>query len=230
MEKAQNEFETLRLVGSAKYRKGSTSQSFKLEIRIDHDRLVWVDIADPILGIKIARAVVYPDSVAFVNRIDKQYLTGKTKDLQKQIGISFGFEELQSILSANLLFKLSKEFELYYKEGSYLLSDFDPKPITDPAKANRNLSQTVFKQIWVEPTSAKPMLQTLKEPALGKNYSVAYQNITSENDLIFPKTFEIEYLDGGENLTFTYDIKRLEKNNSSLNFPFNIPSDYDKIP
>ncbi len=230
MEAAQNQFETLRLVGNAKYNKGGTSQSFKLEIRIQHDKLVWVDIADPILGIKIARAVVYPDSVAFINRLEKEYLTGKTQDLQKQVGISFGFNELQSILSANLLFELSKQFELYYKDASYLLSDFDPTPLTDANQANRNLSQTVFKQIWVEPSSAKPSLQTMKEPALGKIYSVAYQNLTSENGLVFPKSFEIEYLDGGENLTFTYDIKRVETNTVNLNFPFNIPSDYDKLP
>lgn len=229
VQEAENRFNSLRITGSANYRKGDQSQSFKLEIRILKDSLVWVDIADPILGIKVARAVLYKDSVAFVNRMEKEYLTGEVSALKKQIQLDLSFEQVQAMLSANLLFDLAKDFELYYMPGAYLLSDFDPNPKTEKAAA-ASAEKTVFRQVYIEPGSSKPKTQVMKEPSMGRNATVNLENIQKQdNGLWFPERFQIEFLENGERLQLNYDIRKVEKDDPNLNYPFNIPSSYAEI-
>ncbi len=226
---AENSFQSIRVSGNATYTKGSSSQSFKLEVRILTDSLVWVDIADPFLGIKVARAVVYKDSVAFVNRLQKEYFIGRVADLQNKLELNFGFEQIQAILSANLLFELDKDFGMYYKPGAYLLSDFDPNPKNDQPVTG-NLSKTKFRQIYVEPASYKPQMQVQQEAALGKNSTITFKDIKKwETGTLYPQTLKIERLENGEELQLTFDVKRVEQNDPQLNYPFNIPSDYAQM-
>lgn len=226
---AENTFQSIRVSGTANYTKGNQSQNFRLEVRILTDSLVWVDIADPLLGIKVARAIVYKDSVAFVNRLEKQYFVGLVADLQSKLKLNFGFEQIQSILSGNLLFNLSKDFDLYYRPGAYLLSDFNPDPKTDQP-AEGNFSKTEFRQIYVEPNSFKPQMQIQAEPALGKNSTITYGGIKKwDTGTVYPETLIIERLENGEELKLTFDVKRVEQNDTQLNYPFNIPSDYAQM-
>ncbi len=226
---AENNFQSIRISGNANYSKGSESQNFRLEVRILTDSLVWVDIADPLLGIKVARAIVYKDSVAFINRMQKEYFVGNVADLQQKLELNFGYEQIQAILSANLLFDLSKDFDLYYRPGAYLLSDFDPDPKSDKP-VEGNLSKTQFRQVFVEPTTYKPQIQVQQELAVGKSSTITYKDIKLwETGTVYPQTLNIERLENGEELKLTFDIKRVEQNDPQLNYPFNIPSDYAKM-
>ncbi|MDZ7848039.1 MAG: DUF4292 domain-containing protein [Owenweeksia sp.] len=62
----------------------------------------------------MARAIIYKDSLVYVNRMDKQYFTGQVAELQDQFNLQFGFRELQNIFGANLLFDLRENFKIYY--------------------------------------------------------------------------------------------------------------------
>lgn len=228
MQEAQNTFQSLHITGSGHFDQGATSQSFKLDVRILSDSLVWVDIADPLLGIKVVRAVIYKDSVAFVNRLQKQYFIGKVEELRKRLNLDFGFDQIQAILSGNLVFDVKKDFELYYEPGTYLLSDFDPSPNADVA--DLNLSQSKFRQVYVLPNNYKPKVQVQKEPALGKNYTITFEKMTSRGEtVLYPELLTIESLDSGQELKVTYDVKKVEVDKAGLNYPFNIPSSYAEI-
>lgn len=230
MKAVENRFESIRISGSANYSKGNESQDFRLEVRILTDSLVWVDIADPFLGIKVARAVVYRDSVAFVNRLEKEYFKGNVSDLQEKLKLNFGFIQIQSILSGNLLFDLPADFDLYYVPGAYLLSDFDPDPKSENEGTERYFGKTEFRQVYVDPSTSKPVMQVQKEPALGKSSTVSFKEIKAhENGVYYPETLKIEYLESGETLEVTFDVRKVEKDDPRLNYPFNIPSDYAEM-
>ena len=71
------EFNSLILTGTGNYKDAKQDQSFRFRIRMLKDSVIWVDITDPIIGgIKVARAVLYPDSVAFVNFPKQKILNG----------------------------------------------------------------------------------------------------------------------------------------------------------
>ena len=227
---AQNSFNTLRVVGTGHYDDGSTSQNFRLEIRMLHDSLIWLDVADPILGIKVARAIVFRDSVAFVNRLEKQFFTGNVTDLQRRFKLDFGFETLQDILSANSLFPLGQEeFELYYRPGAYLLSDFNPDPEGEQGGMEKYFGKSKFRQAYVDPANFKPTMQVQQEPAFGKSYTVENLEISNTDDgLRFPRAIALTYTQN-ETTKVRIEVKKVSANENGLNFPFNIPSSYAEM-
>ncbi len=223
IQNSENDFENLRVKTTANFKDASNSQNFRLEIRMLRDSLIWLDIADPILGLKVARAVVFEDSVAFVQHLpDKQFYTGKLADLQSKFDIGFGFKDLQKIFAANVLFDLSKEFEIFYEQGNYLLSDFDPK-------RQGNFGKEEFRQVRLKPEFYKPEQQNLRKNATNRNYVISNKNFQQENDLIYPDEMSVFYSEKEEETTLSLDVKSFERNDSRLNFPFNIPSGYAKI-
>jgi len=227
---AENRFNTLRVVGTGHYDDGKSSQSFRLEIRVLHDSLIWLDVADPLLGIKVARAMVYKDSVAFINRLEKKFFTGKVEDLQKRFKLDFGFNTLQSILSANQLFPVSEQqFELYYRPGAYLLSDFNPDPKGEEEGMEKYFGKEKFRQVYIDPENYKPAVQVQREPAFGKSYTVENKDVsTYEDSLKYPGTIELTYT-LNETTKVRIEPRKVSADEDGLNFPFNIPSSYARM-
>ncbi len=226
---AENQFNTLHIVGTGNYSNDKDAQSFRLEIRILHDSLIWVDIADPLIGIKVARAIVYKDSVAFMNRLEKEYFTGNISALQQRFKLDFGFETLQAILSANTLFNLdNKEFELFYKPGAYLLSDFNPDPKGEQEGMEKYFGKDKFRQAYIDPATYKPAMQVQKEPTFGKSYSVENKDIKAMESIKYPETIALSYTQN-ETTRVQIDVRKVDVDESGLNFPFNIPSSYAKM-
>ena len=226
---AENQFNTLHIVGTGNYSNDKDGQSFRLEIRILYDSLIWVDIADPLIGIKVARAIIYKDSVAFMNRLEKEYFTGNVGALQQRFKLDFGFETLQSILGGNTLFVLDdKEFELFYKPGAYLLSDFNPDPKGEQEGMEKYFGKEKFRQAYIDPTTFKPALQVQTEPAFGKSYTVENKDIKAIGSVKYPETIALSYTQN-ETTNVRIDVKKVGVDESGLNFPFNIPSSYAKM-
>lgn len=226
---SENQYNSLRIVGTGNYSNDNDAQSFRLEIRILQDSLIWVDIADPLIGIKVARAIVYRDSVAFMNRLQKEYFTGNISALQQQFKLDFGFETLQSILSGNALFALDdKEFELFYKPGAYLLSDFNPDPSGEQKGMEKYFGKEKFRQAYINPESFKPTLQVQNEPTSGKSYRVENQDIKTIGSLKYPETIALSFTQN-ETTNVRIEVKNVSVDESGLNFPFNIPSSYAKM-
>lgn len=221
VEENENQYENLRIKFNATYKSEGSSQSFRLEARLFADSAVWLDIADPILGFKVIRAIVYKDSVALVNRLDKEYMTGKAGKLREEFDVDFGFSDLQNILSANVLFPLTREFELFYRPGLYLLSDFDPESDNPALYAGKE----IFRQMSFNPEKLKPVLQVQNEPAMGRRYTVAFKDFQPKDGMMYPGHILINFLEKSEG-SLELDVRDVQKNDPNLNLPFNIPSSY----
>lgn len=87
---------TGKIDSKAKF-KGSDNE-FTTNFRIQKDSLIWLSIA-PLLGIEAARVVITPDSVLFIDKINKKYFSGNDDYLQKLLKIDeIDLCFLQSIL------------------------------------------------------------------------------------------------------------------------------------
>ena len=80
---------------------GDQQLEFKLEMRLRKDTVVWLNITDPILGIPLARAVVYPDSALMINRLERTYFRGDERAIRDLIGAEVAFAELQAMVTAS---------------------------------------------------------------------------------------------------------------------------------
>lgn len=220
-----NAFKTLRFKSNAKYNDGSSSQSFRLEVRMIKDSLIWADVADPFLGIKVARAIIYKDSLAFYNKLEREYYAGNLRGLTEKLNFDFGFEDLQDILSGNRVIDIDRSFDLFYRKDAYLLANFD-------ADGNDNDSipkagQIEFNEVYISPDHFKPLIQLKRIPTQGMSYVIWNNNIQDWGNFLFPKQLKVEYTQN-QTSGLSLEIKSLETNKPT-SFPFNIPSGYAKM-
>jgi Domain of unknown function (DUF4292) len=86
------------LAASAKifYQGNGQSVSANANLIWVRDSMLWLNIRK--LGIEVARALVTPDSVYLINRLDKTYSTRSIESLQREYGLPGGFAALQHTL------------------------------------------------------------------------------------------------------------------------------------
>ncbi len=226
IERAENTPTVLIMKAAANLQAPGISQSFRLEVRILRDSLIWLDFADPILGIKAARAVIYPDSVAFINKIKREYLSGNIKTLQRKFNFSFNFYDLQAILSGNMVPKAYNRNALdqYPTVGAYQLADF---PLNPKNQSDINPLQEQFTKLLLNSTNYKPTTQEQREPVNGKLYSLTYASFLQTGSITYPAKIKVEYVDGEQSI-LKLDVQDVETP-TSTNFPFSIPNNYARI-
>tara|TARA_R110002096_G_scaffold434692_1_gene657438 strand:- start:62722 stop:63519 length:798 start_codon:yes stop_codon:yes gene_type:complete len=226
LDSAENKIQSLSFKANASFEQYGRVQSFKLEIRILKDSIVWLDISDPFLGIKLARAVVFKDSIAFINKIQKQYFTGRISKLNQQINLPIDFKVLQNMLMANMIFPISKkDFQLYFGINEYILADYEYRIdsiIQNPEDEGR--------LIKFYPEIKKPKEQTFLNPENQKNFHLKFMDFKKIESLYFPQSMKIEYEEKEEKSGLELrGIKNL-KINLVRNLPFSIPSNYERMP
>lgn len=226
IETAENTPTVLIMKAAANLQAPAISQSFRLEVRIFRDSLIWLDFADPILGIKAARAVIYPDSVAFINKLKRECFSGNITTLQRKFNFSFNFYDLQAILSGNLVPKAynRKTLEQYPMVSAYQLTDF---PQNSKNQQAINPLQEQFTKLLINPSNYKPTSQEQREPVNGKLYTLLYNSFLQTNTITYPTKIKVEYVDG-EQSVLMLDVQDVETP-TSTNFPFSIPSNYARI-
>ncbi len=222
--RAENKPVVLQFRASARLSSPALNQNFKLEVRLLPDSLIWLDFADPILGVKAARAVVYPDSVAFVNKLKREYLTGNIAAFQRTFQFDFDFFDLQAILLGNLTPRDLERFEQYPAIGLYQLANFEQ----DPEK-QQSVSplQEAFVQLYFDPETFKPTAQEQNEPVNGKRYSLLYADFQHQGGVTFPQRVKVEYAASAVS-TLELNVQQLQVN-KRVNFPFSIPSGYARL-
>jgi hypothetical protein len=86
---------------------------FNAFIRLQKDQRIWISI-NALLGIEAFRAVITPDSVKVLNKLDKVYQLRSVSYLQEITHLPFDFSTLQSIVLGNPVYLDSNI--LYYRK------------------------------------------------------------------------------------------------------------------
>lgn len=215
---AQNTFNKVRLSGKAQFKSPKMSQSFRFEIRMLQDSVVWLNIGDPFLGLNVARAVAYPGSVSFYNKLSKEYFEGDADLVREKLGFAANFEMLAATFAGNLVVPVGKNAHLEFLPGQYYLTD---KP---QSEESGNLSKTVFHEYYVNPQNFKATVQKRLEPAAGKEVVLTYKNFKEVEGQQWPHSIEFEYR-GADYTQVKFDIRDIETN-GNFGFPFSIPGRY----
>jgi len=215
-------FERLNIKGKGRVRSADFNQSFRYEIRILKDSLIWVDIADPFIGLKVARGILSPQGFSYYSRLTRDYAQGDPASMAKKLGIEFQFAPLMAALGANYWQMKSERFQSLVSQ-SYLIHNYDPS-----GKVHSVEAQTEFVNQEIAPGLFRPNYLEIKQPTAGKVFRVKYLDYQDFGDFKFPSQIEIEFIDGDKTQVIL-DIKSVEKH-EELSTPYSIPSQYDLAP
>jgi len=184
---------------------------FNAFIRLQKDRIIWISI-NAVLGIEAFRAMITPDSVKVLNKLDKVYQLRSVSYLQEMSHLPFDFKTLQAIVLGNPIY-LDSNIVFYRKDaqGISLLS---------VGAAYRNYL-TLNNDL-----SIKHSILDDVDPMEARSCDISYGQYERTETVYFSTYRKIVVSEKGR-----LDVEMIFNKysfNENLNFPFNIPKNYKR--
>jgi hypothetical protein len=100
----QNElqYDNISVRFSAKISSETSSDSFKGNMRIKKDSIIWMSIRS--LNIEGARIIITQDSLQFLNRIENSFFAGNVNFIADKYELEMSYDVIQSIFTNNFFF------------------------------------------------------------------------------------------------------------------------------
>ncbi|MGI8892048.1 MAG: DUF4292 domain-containing protein [Bacteroidia bacterium] len=217
----QNDFDPQWFSGKAAvtYTGDNKTQSFTATIRILKDSIIWASVS-PGLGIEVARVMITPDSLKILNRLDQTYQQHHFSHLNKMMNSTLKFSHLQALLMGNYPDYVENSLinNVAVEGNDYILS-----AILKPGERNSN---DAIETIWVHPFTNRIKKLRIDEPASGRTIEAEYKEFALEGNKMFPADAAIKV---EQDKAYEVKLKWSKINvNDPFDFPFNVPSGYQK--
>ncbi|MFI5125040.1 MAG: DUF4292 domain-containing protein [Chitinophagales bacterium] len=183
---------------------------FTAFLRLQKDQMIWVSI-NAVLGIEAFRAVITPDSVKVLSKLDKVYQLRSVSYLQEISHLPFDFKTLQALILGNPVYLDSNI--VFYREddqGISLLSD---------GKLFRNYI-TLNKDDFSIKHSKLDDVDRLR----ARSCDLTYGDYEKRDGVLFSTYRKIAVAEKAR-LDIELTFKQYSFNDP-LNFPFSIPKNY----
>jgi hypothetical protein len=190
---------------------GDNKQSFAANFRMQKDKVIWVSINAPLIG-EVARAIITPDSVKAIERINKKSYLYSYSDIQKIINIEVDFNTLQELIIGNAMSTNGAITEI--KELGATSTIF--------IKGNDYSNQLTYNKS--DSTLRQLQLQTVRAVSTS-SILIAYTQYLLQDARYFPamRSYHIQDVKGAAELTM--DINKFDFDHV-IEFPFSIPASY----
>jgi hypothetical protein len=254
-EKEDLTYEWLGMKLSADLSTEGESQSFKANIRIKRDSIIWISIS-PALGVEMVRVIITPDSVWYVSKVpnDKHYYLGDFGVIKAIVKIDVDFQMIQNLLIGNaiLMDKREDNLNVLIDDQQYMLiSKFDrklkklldmdekevlPNTVLTVDKHDRDfqkiqqratVDELMVKRFWLNGYNFKLERSLFNDLHNQRNIEVVYDDFEEESGQFYPQKVRLKVSDdkGWQQLEFKTSRIRLDK---TFDFPFEIPEDYER--
>jgi len=186
-----------------------SSNNVTLNIRIQKGKKIWISIT-AIAGIEVARALITPDSLLAINKLQGLYIRKPFSYIYSYTSQQINFDSLEALLVGNAI----------------------PQLINDDAKLQADSGRTVMTGNLRELAYKLILGADLKANHTEISDLVAGQSLTVDNSAFIPATNRI--LPSQIDLSSVMPKKRVKMSfhytkadfDQPLEFPFSIPSDY----
>ena len=207
------DFNTLALKGKADLNINGEQNDVTMNIRIQKDKKIWVIVTAAGGIVEVARAMITPDSLFLLNKLEKTYTKKSFSYIYKFTNKQIDFNLLQAVLSGNAVPDfMNTTSNLIQENGVWILSG------TNKDLAYRSVFNTLLK---VTET-------TLNDAKAGQAFKVSYGKYTPLNNALFPSSLNINTMSGLKKMDIGIEFSKIESN-VSVDFPFTVPKSYELI-
>lgn len=223
----ETQFQTITSKFTVNYSYKRTQHDFKGQFRIVKDSAIWISFNQD-MGIEIARFLITPDSVKFLDRVSKSYFAGDYAFVNEFLSANVDYGILQSLMLGN-------DFE-YYEDASfkaaidgkkYRLTTAGRSKLKKYVRDNDDNTRLLFQTIWLDPETFKIEDIKLKELTKdSKKLSARYSSFIEAQGQLIPARVDYE-------IEAEVPIKVMVKHskftlNEPVTMPFSIPDKYDR--
>lgn len=183
------------------------SNDVTLNIRIQHTKKIWVSIT-AILGVEVARALITPDSIMVVNRLQGVYLKKPFSYIYNYASRQVNYQTVESLLVGNPIPELLN--------GN--------SKVTTGANGNTILSgnlQSIIYSLLIGP-DYKVTQTSLTNASAGQSLQVSNSQFIQADKWIIPSQINITSTVKSRNIQAELQYNRTEFN-QPLEYPFTIP-------
>lgn len=198
---------------------GKISNNFKLSFKIERDSFIQFSVNGP-MGIELARVLLTPDSIKFVNIYQKKYFISDYTYFYDKYDIQLSYDCIQSILT-NVFFNFEKcgdgndrvgKFRLDRTDEGYELFTFEERAI------NRKIKK-LYKKKSKNKDFMLVLQKTMVDPRIFRPKSMSIEDVEEKVGL------EVDYLDFKEFYGRIFPGRIVlkiysEQNNSSVELRF----------
>ena len=214
--KATNtDFQYLNGRGKVHFKHKDADQSANFNLRVKRDSAIW--LSGSLLGIEGVRALLTPDSVRVVNRLQKSYFAGDYAYLSQLLNVPVSYQQMQAILLGDYQAAPKGAIPVVKKEG-------DNQAVTYP------VTPLILEQLVSGSTGRLQQLK-VSETTAQRSLTVGYADFQKPTgtDLLFAFTTNVLGQQGGtESTSATLSYQKVEVGAGHLDFPFSIPKGYKK--
>lgn len=208
----QVNFNTFSGKAKAKLDINGNSNDVTLNVRIQRDKKIWVSVT-ALLGIEVARAVITPDSILVLNRLQGNYMKKPFGYIYQYAPQQVNYKTIESLLTGNAVPEL-------LKDGSAVDNDGANTVVTG------NLANLMYKLI-IGP-DFKVSQTNLSNQAAQSLQVTNSAFIQASGGRVMPSQIDISSSAGNKKA-----IIGLHYNNADfdqvLDYPFSIPDRFQKV-
>ncbi len=195
--------------GQGKFDLDGQRLSARVNVRILRDSVIWVQLQK--FGFEVGRMLITPDSAFFINRFERTYSIYATEDFLVEYNVPADFEMFSKVFTA----------------GAYLPPRIKSLDIEKDGSVNLSSATGMNARHWFDASSH--LVRSEVSDPLAREWLSAYADYRNTNlGLQFPyKRSNTLIIDGIPNV-FDLQYNDLEID-IPQEFPFSIPSHYEKI-
>lgn len=187
---------------SCQFDNGKSKTSFKASIQADKDKQIVVMLSK--LNIPVGRVWLTPDSVKFINYLEKTYFLDDYSYLSSILDMDLDFQTIHAIVSNNI-FSLSdekrdkeiKDYEAKIDSGMYVLESVKKQKIRkenpkmserrQARKARKIVPDSPVKQtIYIDPVTFKLRKIKLVDTANSRNLNIDFSDFEQVDKQLYP--------------------------------------------
>lgn len=211
----------------------STDQKFDVNLRIKRDSIIWLNITDPVLGIRVARAIITPDSVKFVNFFSNpnKCFQGDFAYISKMLNTDLDYDIIQAILVGNSVAFYEEDEKLHASvdqaKCNYILSTVRKRRLRKAMEGQREPKEPL-QNITIDPKSMKIMEVLFRDFENNRNFNALYSEFEPVDSVAFPHKAVFTISDAAKKASIDVKYGKVTTN-KQLTFPFSIPDDCEPI-
>lgn len=202
--------ETIDAKLKVNFNNGKRKENFSVRMKVKKDEIIWLKGSKFITIFKIK---ITPKSVRYYSPLLKNYFEGDFLMLQKLLGTTINFNQLQNLLLGQSLLNIEDEKQqVEIINNTYILS---PKNQAD-------LFDAFFS---INPSHFKLDQQSIVNTAKNKRLDILYPSYTLVDNVVFPSKMEIKAKKSSSFTNIDFTLKSVVFD-TELVMPFSLPNGY----
>lgn len=223
-------------------------RSFKAHVRMVRDSAIWISIT-PALGIEVARAIITPDSLKFLDKVHDRYWAGDTAQAKARFGVQHSLALLQDALIGQPIgLDTADKYRSGREDGQYTLATREKRKFIRAAEdiapgdtlpgdkdmRERRLERTLRRaerkellvyKYWIDPDSMLVTRVLISELAHDQQADVRYMQRKTVEGHSIPTAVVLSLSAPGQTASGTLLLDRIQLH-GPLNLPFRIPEKF----